>query len=200
MFKKVWRSTKKSNVLSAVLSSLVISKKLKLDPIKKKEVMKAENLATNSPLITGKTDSIQEDKGGSYLDSPGMRPTGRKDDSDMRKMAILRNAQARGAMEEVKSAGQPKSMPGSPKLGKTHAYAELIVIDSRKSAIIGEDAAEKLSKDRRSSFAKQKSEELEPKKSETKPSGFALVKPIVKSGADSKDNTPTRKKWVRLIL
>lgn len=90
-------------------------RKLKVDVIRKKEVMKAENLATNSPLINGRTDAVAEEKGVTYMDSPGMRPTARVDGSDMRKMAILRNAAARNTLKiDADGKPGPNSQPGSP--------------------------------------------------------------------------------------
>ncbi|MBX3097920.1 MAG: hypothetical protein KF812_13795, partial [Fimbriimonadaceae bacterium] len=77
---------------------LSCSKKLRLDiNTGAKEAARANNLATNTPLFNGRTDAVQEEKGRTFMDSPGMKPVGKKEpEVDMRKMAILKNAKAAG--------------------------------------------------------------------------------------------------------
>jgi hypothetical protein len=66
-----------------------------------------------SPVINGRTDEVEEEKGATFMDSPSMRP-GNKEEVDIRKMAIMKNAQAHAVLGEAAGMKSPQFIPKTP--------------------------------------------------------------------------------------
>lgn len=92
-------------------------KKTASDKTKRREAAIAEALVTMSPVINGRNEEVEEEKGKSFMDSPSMRPSGK--DVDMRKMAILKNAQAHGVLDQLAGKTAKSPQVGARKLEET---------------------------------------------------------------------------------
>eukprot|EP01017_Pseudomicrothorax_dubius_P029922 TRINITY_DN3676_c0_g3_i3.p1 TRINITY_DN3676_c0_g3~~TRINITY_DN3676_c0_g3_i3.p1 ORF type:complete len:377 (+),score=108.13 TRINITY_DN3676_c0_g3_i3:596-1726(+) len=136
------------------LKKYVQEKKSVSDRVKRKEAERAEELITRSPVINGRTESVEEEKGKTFMDSPSMRPSGSKD-VDMRKKAIMKNAQAHGYMGELvgRSPGENRRHVAQDEesKSKSNPTTPLQTSDRTVESKMKESQGER---DRRSTFSK----------------------------------------------